>query len=168
MLCVARLFGPAFASGVPLRSFHANFINTCATFRAVWRYTRARLRKSAHVWLKTDHAYPASESGNFERRPLADVLAQSGLVTQQELANALTHVTSENELSDHFLARGIVSETELCRALSLQCGAPIAKIDLRRLHRLPCTERHAVGDELGGHRLEDGAEADAGIRILHA
>ncbi|MBV8832771.1 MAG: glycosyl transferase family protein [Acidobacteriaceae bacterium] len=135
IICVAGLFGSPFAAGVPLRAFHANFINTCATLRAVWRYTRARLRKTAHVWLKTDHAYPTSESGHLERRPLADVLAQSGFVTQPELQTALTHVTGDNDLADHLLARGLMSETELCRALSLQCGAPIAKIDLRRLHR---------------------------------
>ena len=42
MACVWRIFGPAFALGVPLRTFLANLINCFASVRATWRYFLAK------------------------------------------------------------------------------------------------------------------------------
>ncbi|MGA2186395.1 MAG: glycosyl transferase family protein [Bryobacteraceae bacterium] len=56
MYCVSRFYGWRFAALVPVRVVCANYINAVATFSALWRYGRARLRGEPLVWLKTDHA----------------------------------------------------------------------------------------------------------------
>jgi adsorption protein B len=62
MSCAARLYGWAFAAGAPVRAVWANWLNGIATLRAIVRYARASLARQPHVWLKTDHVYPALES----------------------------------------------------------------------------------------------------------
>jgi adsorption protein B len=62
MSCSARLYGWAFAAGAPVRAVWANWLNGIATLRAIARYARASLARQPHVWLKTDHIYPALES----------------------------------------------------------------------------------------------------------
>ncbi len=168
MMCVARLFGPAFAAGVPLRSFHANFINCCATVRAVWRYGHARFRKSAHVWLKTEHAYPTAQAIQFQRRPLAQILLQSGFADQQELRTALTHTRDEGELAEYLIRTRVISDDALCRALSLQSGIPAAKVDVRRvrqpiLRALPAHSERRFG--VVPFKLEAGKLYLAGSRV---
>ena len=135
MACVGRLFGYGFAAGVPLRSFHGNFINCCATFRAVWRYVQARLRKNKHVWLKTEHAYPSRGALQVERRPLAAILLAGGFMPQEQLRDAQKHARTDRELADHLLSVGAISQDDLCRALSLQSASPAASVDVRRVRK---------------------------------
>jgi adsorption protein B len=52
MACVWRIFGPAFALGVPLRTFLANLINCFASVRATWRYFLAKRDRRKLVWQK--------------------------------------------------------------------------------------------------------------------
>ncbi len=56
--CTARIYGLAYAAGVPFRAIWANWINAISTMLAILRYTRARLSRQSHVWLKTEHTYP--------------------------------------------------------------------------------------------------------------
>lgn len=135
MACVARLFGIRFAAGVPLRSFHANFINCCATFRAVWRYTHARLNNRGHVWLKTEHAYPTGHSLQLHRRELAEVLLGSGFLSEEDLAAVLHDKPAETQLAEFLLTSRMLSEADLCRAVSLQSGVPSARVDIGRVKR---------------------------------
>jgi adsorption protein B len=58
MVAVARIYGWAFAAGVPFRTVLSNCINTIAVVLAITRYAAARLRHEPLVWLKTDHSYP--------------------------------------------------------------------------------------------------------------
>ncbi len=133
MACVARLFGIPFAAGVPLRSFHANFINCCATFRAIWRYVHARLHNRGHVWLKTEHAYPSGHSLQLHRRELTEVLVRSGFLSAEDLAAVLRDKPPEISLAEFLLANHILSEPDLCRAVSMQSGLPSTRIDVRRV-----------------------------------
>ncbi len=89
--CTARLYGWTFALGVPLRASWANWMNAIATMIAVFRYARNRLLRQPHVWLKTEHTYPALQARgpllpapvfqevdpNTVRRPAARALPQS-------------------------------------------------------------------------------------------
>lgn len=62
--CTARLYGLAFALGTPFRVVWANWMNAVATSLAILRYTRTRLARQPHVWLKTDHVYPVLVSSS--------------------------------------------------------------------------------------------------------
>lgn len=59
--CVARIYGWRFAAGVPIRAVWANWMNAIATLAALATYTRTRLARGKHVWLKTEHTYPSME-----------------------------------------------------------------------------------------------------------
>jgi len=60
--CATRIYGPAFAAGVLVRSTWANVINSIATVLALHRYTRAKWRREPLRWLKTEHTYPSLAS----------------------------------------------------------------------------------------------------------
>ncbi len=60
--CVARIYGWRFAAGVPIRAVWANWMNAIATLAALVTYTRTRLARGRHLWLKTEHTYPSLET----------------------------------------------------------------------------------------------------------
>ena len=64
MGCTTRLYGLPFALGTPFRVVWANWMNAVATSLAILRYTRTRLARQPHVWLKTDHVYPVLVSSS--------------------------------------------------------------------------------------------------------
>ena len=133
MMCVARIFGVPFALGVPLRILHGNFINCFASLRAVWGYTHARIRRTHLVWLKTDHAYPEHATLQSHRRELADVLVRSGYLTESELSKVQAGMPEGADLADFLLTTGVMSDEDLCQAMSLQSGLPSTRIDARRV-----------------------------------
>ncbi len=128
-LCVARIFGFGIAATVPLRSFHANLINCSAALRAVYGYVAARREKRALAWQKTDHAYPSREALNGHRRELVDILVGSGFVSEEQIQEAKKSLAEGSALDLMLLAHGILSEENLCKALSLQSGLPAALVD---------------------------------------
>ena len=73
---VGRIYGWAFALGVPLRAPWANVINFTASVCALYRYGRSKWRREPLVWLKTDHSFPsAAEPAEQEATVMEDVLA---------------------------------------------------------------------------------------------
>ncbi len=132
--CVGRIFGFTLASGVVLRSLHANFINCCASFGAVWRYAHARAERRPLVWLKTEHAYPVPCSLDSDRRDLTDVLIASGYVSEEKMEWLRSRKPPETDLSEFLLSSGILSEQELCQAMSLHSGLPFAYIDVSQVN----------------------------------
>lgn len=133
MVCVGRLFGPSFATGVPLRVFHSNLINCFASLRAVWRYGQARRDGKAHVWLKTDHAYPNRDALVRHRGGLGEVLIQSRMISQEQLNWSRAMISDDEDLGDWLYAMGLVSEEDLCRARSLQAGLISGRVDARKV-----------------------------------
>jgi bacteriophage N4 adsorption protein B len=131
--CVARLFGLAFALGVPLRCFHGNVVNCCASLGAMWRYLYARLHRHPLVWLKTEHAYPGRDALLPHRRELSEVLVASGYLSEGQLARIRSEMPPELDLADYLVAHGFLSDDDLCKAISLQSGVPSARIDTRRV-----------------------------------
>ena len=83
-VCVGRHYGLAFALTVPLRGVCANFINTMASFLAMYRFARAKIRREPLVWLKTEHKYPSRSTLLAHKRKLGEVLSRSGRVVQLE------------------------------------------------------------------------------------
>ena len=125
MLCVGRIFGPVFAVGVPMRSFLANLINCFASLRATWRYFHCRRSKRKLVWLKTEHAYPTHSNLAEHRRDFDEIVINCGFVSRQRLAEAKQSLPAESDLGEHLLAQGLISDENLCRALSLFTGVPV-------------------------------------------
>jgi adsorption protein B len=168
MACVARIYGVTFAAGVPLRSLHGNLINCSASFRAVYTYLHAKRNRRHLAWLKTDHAYPTRGALPTERRALPDVIVSSGLVTEQDLAAIQSEISAQHELEDFLLAHRIVSEDELCHALSVQSGLPVTKVDLSTLnHRVAQTLPARAQKEFNviPYRIENGQLLIAGTRV---
>ncbi len=67
---VGRIYGWAFAAGVPLRAPWANLINFTASVFALYQYSRSKWRGEPLVWLKTEHSFP-SAAGVMEREGAA-------------------------------------------------------------------------------------------------
>lgn len=133
MHCVGRIFGPAFALGVPLRYLLANFINCIASLAAVGHYANARFHHRPLVWLKTEHAYPSRDALLIHKRELSEVLVASGYFSEQEFIRIQTNLPPETELADFLLENKLISDEDLCRAISLQSGVRAASIDIQEV-----------------------------------
>lgn len=129
MLCVGRIFGPAFALGVPLRSFLANLINCFASLRATWRFFLAKRDKQKLVWQKTEHAYPAHSTLVEHGRDFDEILVDQSFISQEHLTLAKHQMPANANLGQYLFERGLISDEDLCRALSLFTGAPMGRFD---------------------------------------
>ena len=69
----ARIYGPRFAAGVPLRIFCANVVNACSTARAIWNYTCAKIQRRPLRWAKTEHAFPSRAAFIPERKRIGEI-----------------------------------------------------------------------------------------------
>ena len=127
--CVRGVYGWRFALGVPLRSICSNWINTVATFKAVFGYFRARIRREPLVWLKTEHAYPTRSALIEHKRKLGEILVGSGYLNEVELEQALASQPSSVRLGEHLLQLGLIGEEDLYDALSLQQSLPAGRLE---------------------------------------
>ncbi len=167
-VCVGRIFGWSFAAGVPLRVFHANLINCCASVRALWRYGKARMLHRPLVWLKTEHAYPTRDLLEGHRRELPDVLVACGFISETALTAIKAQTADEAEMADYLLSRRLISEDDLCHAISLQSGVPSTQIDVHRVKRHVVRSLPAHIEKRFGvvpFRVEAGRMLVAGTRV---
>jgi adsorption protein B len=120
MFCTARVYGFLFALGVPVRTAYANCINSAATVCAVYRYTKGRMKKRPHAWLKTDHAYPTHAALSEHKRTLEEVLLSSGLLTEAQLQQAIASKPERTRMGWHLVKLGFLTEAQLYEAVSRQ------------------------------------------------
>ena len=133
---IARIHdGLAFAVGAPLRVFWANWINSRATVRALFRYARARWRGEPLVWLKTEHAYPSRASLGERRRSLKEVLAEMDCLSLEDLEQAEAGLPEGASLGQQLVRMGLLTDRELCEAIAWQQGVPAAWIEPREVNR---------------------------------
>lgn len=168
MICVWRIFGPAFALGVPLRSFLANLINCFASLRATWRFFAAKRNKRKLVWQKTEHAYPAHSSLAEHRRDFQEILVDSGFISKSELTAAIQRIPQDANLGQYLFVSGLLSDDNLCRALSLFTGAPVARYDPRDVKKGVCRSLPAHitrGFEIVPVDMHDGRLVVAGKQV---
>lgn len=168
MVCVERIFGLVFALGVPLRAFQANLVNCLASFGAVWTYSNARLRGQPLVWLKTDHAYPSRDALLLHRRDLGDVLVSSGYISEEARVQLQQEIPPDADFADFLLTKGIISDDDMCKAMSLQSGVPSARVDPRRVKARVARSLPAHVEERFGivpFGLQDGRLLVAGARV---
>ena len=127
--CAFRVYGAFFALGVPIRAVWGNWINSVAVVKALYLYTRARLRHQPLVWLKTEHAYPSRSALIEHKRKLGEILAGSGYVSESDVLHALATQPAGMRLGEHLLKLGKLTEDELYEALSLQHSLPVGRIE---------------------------------------
>src|SRR5947209_10224955 len=135
MLCVARIYSLIFALGVPLRSFHANLINSSATIGAVWRFAISKLKKRSLVWLKTEHSYPQDSTLQLHRRSLAPVLLAFDILSRGEVLEAEGRAANDSELAEQLLRTGMISEEALRDAMSFQSGIHTTTVSSREVNQ---------------------------------
>jgi adsorption protein B len=128
VFCTGRVYGGLFALGVPVRTIYANCINSAATVCALYRYTKGRMKKRPHAWLKTDHAYPNQAALNQHKRTLEEVLVSSGVLTEDRLEQAITTRPEQTRLGWHLVKLGFVTEAQLYEALSRQQSLDTGRI----------------------------------------
>ncbi len=129
--CTARVYGFAFSLLSPARVVVANIINSTAVVKAIYRYTRARIRGEALVWVKTEHAYPSRAALVHQRRLLGEILIGSAYLQAEDLEAAIATKPAALRLGEHLIAMGKLSEEDLYEALSLQQQLPLATVDAR-------------------------------------
>lgn len=129
MMCTWRLYGIAFALGVPIRTVCANYINSAATFSALFRYFRARIRNEPLRWVKTEHAYPSRSALSVHKRRLGEILAGSAYIDADDLEQALRSLPAGIRLGEYLVQLGKITPSELYEALSLQQSVPAGRLE---------------------------------------
>lgn len=129
MGCTARFYGAVFALGVPLRTICGNWINSAATFNAVVRYLKARIRHEPLVWLKTEHAYPSRSALVEHKRKLGEILVSSGYVSEYALDQALKTQPAGVRIGEYLVQSGKITPEDLYEALSLQQSLPSGRVE---------------------------------------
>lgn len=126
--CAARIYGILFGLLAPARAVVGNLISSAAVAKAVWRYTKARLRGEALVWVKTEHAYPSRAALIGDRRPIGEILVGASYIGQDDLDRALAEKPAGVRLGEFLVEMGKLTEAELYEALALQQHLPVASI----------------------------------------
>ncbi|MEJ7608260.1 MAG: glycosyl transferase family protein [Bryobacteraceae bacterium] len=88
-VCVGKHYGIHFALTLPLRTPHANLINSLATVQALYRFLRSKRDHVPLVWVKTEHQYPSQAALVQPVLRLREVLVGSGYISQEQLTDAL-------------------------------------------------------------------------------
>lgn len=168
MTCVRRIYGWSSAFAVPLRSFHGNYLNCCASLCAIRNFTISKLRRRQLVWAKTEHSYPQRGVVPTAGRDLQEVLVGSGLISEDRLSSAQTRMRATEDLADYLLATRAMTDEDICRALSLQSGLPATRVDVREVkpkvvQSLPASLQRRYG--VVPFRVESGKLLIAGTRV---
>jgi adsorption protein B len=119
----ARLYGPLFALGVPLRVLWGNVINLLATVRAIHQFGRAKYRGEPLRWVKTAHAYPSRAALMAHKRPLGEILADLGYITREQVRRALQSKPADMPLGEYLVRQGRLTDAQRWDALQMQQGS---------------------------------------------
>lgn len=112
------------------RVFVVNFINFCATLRALKLFGEHLLSGKPLVWDKTQHVYPAEEQLAAYRRRLGDILLQWKVLREEDLQAALREQRESNKLLGEILIKHrLIDEDILFKALSEQSGLPLISVN---------------------------------------
>jgi adsorption protein B len=125
----SRIYGPRHAATVPIRVVAGNWINCFATCVAIWTFTKAKTHNRPLKWVKTEHAYPNRAALMTDRKRLGEVLVCNQWITAEQLEYALASKPEDRRLGEHLMKLGLITEQDLCIALSLQNNIPFGKPD---------------------------------------
>ncbi len=80
-------------------------------------------------WVKTEHAYPNRAALMPKRKRLGEILTGSQWITPEQLAKAVASRKPGERLGEYLVKHGLISESDLYAALSLQNNLPLGKPD---------------------------------------
>jgi adsorption protein B len=135
MRCCGRIYGWRMAALVPLRLIWGNQINGLATVAALHQFVKARLRRRALAWRKTEHVYPAHRGAREGRPRLGEVLVGMRRLSHEEIDFALRTLPDGVRLGEHLVNRRKLSEEDLYAALSAHAGIPLGRPPAREVSR---------------------------------
>ena len=127
-LCSFQVYGWLHALSVPVRSPWGNFLNVCATLRALASFARSRALRRPLRWVKTTHDYPGRASLAAGRRQLGQILVSMQAVSGAEVEQALAERQAGERLGECLMRRGTTREEQIYQALALQAGLPFARL----------------------------------------
>lgn len=113
------------------RLFWGNVINFMANWRAIRQVIQHGDPRRV-AWDKTTHDFPTVNASRA-LRPLGQILVDRGVITSQQLEDALTHRTPGLKLGGYMVQRGLVSPEELAKALAEQAHVPMEPLDFRQV-----------------------------------
>jgi len=119
----ARIYGPWFALGAPVRMLWGNAINLLSTARAVHQFARAKWRGEPLRWVKTAHAYPKRSALMTQKRLLGEILADLGYVSRDQVRRALQVKPEGVPLGEYLVRQGRLTDEQRWDALSVQQGS---------------------------------------------
>jgi len=129
-LYTTRIYGPWQGLLSVPRLFWGNFINFCATMRALRMYARYLITGNIIAWDKTAHVYPTEEEMRTYRRRLGDVLLDKRYITVHQLDVALEQQKKTGRaLGDVLLDLGLIKEDDLVQTLGAQFRLSTSQID---------------------------------------
>ncbi|MBY0505313.1 MAG: glycosyl transferase family protein [Bryobacteraceae bacterium] len=118
----ARIYGPWFALGVPVRFVWGNVINLLCTVRAIYQFARAKWRREPLRWVKTAHAFPSRTALTQPKRPLGEILVDLGYVTRDQVRRSLQIKPRDIPLGEYLVRQGRLTDGQRWDALSMQSG----------------------------------------------
>lgn len=120
---VGRLYGPVQALLSAPRLIAGNLISVLATLRALKQYVGHRVTGEPLRWLKTAHQFPNARTLRARARMLGECLIESGLLSEQELQQALLLQRGTSlPLGAILTLAGLCSAESVANVLSEQWG----------------------------------------------
>lgn len=165
----SQVFGWRFALLSPVRMVWGNWINFDATVRALAAWVLSRLRNQPLAWAKTQHLYPHRSGLAHHRRRLGEILVSNNYCGREEVELACETKQPGQRLGERLIEMGVLCETEVYEALSLQQGLPCVRLDPSSIPRRVARALPGEVIERSGvipFRIQDGALDLAGPWLI--
>ncbi|WP_336707228.1 MULTISPECIES: cyclic di-3',5'-guanylate-activated glycosyltransferase NfrB [unclassified Cedecea] len=114
------------------RLFWGNLINFMANWRAIRQVIQHGDPRRV-AWDKTTHDFPTVNTRNRALRPLGEILVSQGVISEEQLMEALQNRVPGLKLGGSLVNRGVITAQQLANALAEQASVPMEIIDSRRL-----------------------------------
>jgi adsorption protein B len=131
-LFVTRFYGLVEGAWSIPRLFWGNFVNFLANCRAFVQIVRHGDPRRVS-WDKTTHDFPSLGQQQRARQPLGQILVACGALSQAQLDQALVNRTRGLRLGTWLVHQGVVTSTQLARAIGEQAGVQWESVDAHAL-----------------------------------
>lgn len=109
-----------------------NVINFTANWRALRKVIASGDARRV-AWDKTTHDFPLLGERSRVRRPLGRILVEQGVITDEQLADALTHRARGLRLGSWLVHEGTITAAQLAAAVAEQSGVPWERVETTAL-----------------------------------